>query len=248
MIKTMKPNQIRSAKLSKLWSFFKKGPESAHKAFDSYHLVRRKYVVAHAAEIFNRNKLEPAPLLNLNLLDIGCGTSKLAEEMTFRGADVTAIDVSNDCIKNAQEHAKKNGAIVDFIECSPKELVEQGKKFHIILCMDVFEYVDHTHGFIKELHNLLHDDGIVLFSTNNRNLRSAFIHIFCAQWLFKWVPKGTYKFKRFRTPTKLTNKFNANGFEIVDLCGVYLDPEAERWRRCVKPASRYLGAAVYKES
>lgn len=242
----MKQPETTAVKLSKLWRFFKQGPESAKKAFEDYHLVRRKYVVSHAAEIFKRNKLEPAPLLNLSLLDIGCGTSKLAEELTFRGADVTAIDVSTDCITDASEHAKNNGAIVDFIECTPQELVEQGKKFHVILCMDVFEYIDHTHGFIKELHKLLHDDGIVLFSTNNRNFRSAFVHIICAQWLFKWVPKGTYKFKRFRTPGKLIGKFEDNGFEIIDLCGVYLDPETKRWRRCTNPASRYLGAAVYK--
>tara|TARA_R110000868_G_scaffold262401_1_gene520869 strand:+ start:31382 stop:32131 length:750 start_codon:yes stop_codon:yes gene_type:complete len=238
-----KPHNVN---LFQLWKFFTQGSGSAKTAFENYHLVRRKYVVSRAADAFNRNKLEPAPLLNLNLLDIGCGTSKLAEELTFRGADVTAIDLSNDCIENAQKQAEQHGAIVNFIQCTPQQLVEQGQKYHIILCMDIFEYVDHTHGFIKELPHLLHEDGIVLFSTNNRNFRSAFVHILCAQWLFKWVPKGTYKFKRFRTPKTLIGKFEDNGFEITDLCGAYLDPKENRWKRCEKPASRYLGSAVYK--
>ncbi len=231
----------------KLFHYVLSHGKNVKESFDNYHLVRRKYIVSHASKAFNRNKLEPAPLLNLSLLDIGCGTSKLAEEMTFRGADVTAIDPRGECIETAKRQADADGAIVDFIQCTPKELVAQGKKFHIILCMDVFEYVDHTRGFLSELKNLLHDDGVVVFSTNNRNFRSWLLHIVCAQNLFAWVPKNTYKFKRFRSPQKLQGKLEDNGFEIVDLCGVFLDPTAKRWRRCPKPASRYLGAAVYKK-
>lgn len=219
----------------------------AKEAFENYHLVRRKYIVSHASKAFNRNKLEPAPLLNLNLLDIGCGTSKLAEEMTFRGADVTAIDPRQDCIEKQKRQADADGAIVNFIQCTPKELANQGQKFHIILCMDVFEYVDHTSGFLKELKNLLEEGGVVVFSTNNRNFRSWLLHIVCGQWLFKWTEKGSYKFKRFRSPKKLIGKLDDNGFEVIDLCGVYLDPIQNRWRRCINPASRYLGAAKLKK-
>ena len=237
----------KKIKLFKLINFVFKNPKNAQDAFENYHLVRRKYIVSHASKAFNKNKLEPAPLLNLSLLDIGCGTSKLAEEMTFRGADVTAIDPRGDCIETQKRQAEADGAIVNFIQCTPKELAEKGEKFHIILCMDIFEYVDHTSGFLKELKNLLHDGGIVVFSTNNCNFRSWFIHILCAQLIFKWVPKGTYKFKRFRTPNKLIGKLKDNEFEVIDLCGVYLDRTAGRWRRCIKPASRYLGTAIYKK-
>lgn len=239
---------IKNKKISfyKLFKFIFSDPQSAKEAFNEYHLVRRKYIVSHASKAFNKNKLEPAPLLNLNLLDIGCGTSKLAEEMTFRGADVTAIDPREDCIETAKRQASEGGAIVHFIQGTPKELAEKGEKFHVILCMDVFEYVDHTSGFLKELKNLLHEGGIVVFSTNNRNLRSWLMHIVCAQWLFNWVEKGTYKFKRFHSPKKLKGKLHDNHFEITDLCGVYLDPIEKRWRRCPEPASRYLGTAIYK--
>ena len=230
----------------KLWKFFTQEKDTARKAFHSYHLVKRKYIVAHAAKIFDRNKLEPAPLLNLDLLDIGCGTSKLAEEMTFRGANVTAIDPSEDCIKTAKKQAEKNGALVSFIPCTSKSLIKKEEKFDIILCMDIFEHINHTSDFMRDLNQLLKPNGIILFSSNNRNLESAFIHIICAKWLFKWVENCAYKFKRFRTPKKLIGKFEDNGFKIIDLCGVYLDPSKKRWRRCAKPASRYLGAAVYK--
>jgi 2-polyprenyl-6-hydroxyphenyl methylase/3-demethylubiquinone-9 3-methyltransferase len=240
--------QNKKTSFYKLFKFIFTNSEDVKKAFDDYHLVRRKYIVSHASKAFNKNKLEPAPLLNLNLLDIGCGTSKLAEEMTFRGADVTAIDPREDYIETAKNQADKDGAIVNFIQGTPKELAQKGEKFHIILCMDVFEYVDHTSGFLKELKNLLHEGGIVVFSTNNRNLRSWLIHIVCAQWIFHWVEKGTYKFKRFRSPKKLQGKLKDNQFEIIDLCGVHLDPTSKRWRRCAKPASRYLGTAIYKKT
>lgn len=226
--------------------FFFTQKEEAKEAFNNYHLVRRKYIVSHAAEHFNKNKLEPAPLLNLSLLDVGCGTSKLAEEMTFRGADVTAIDVSDDQLAKAKEQAQKDGAIVNFLHSTPEELVKEGKKYDIILCMDMFEYVDHPSSLIRNVRQLLNEDGIMLFSTTNRSLRSAIVHMLFAQWLFNWVDCGTYKFKRFRTPKKVIGKLEDNGFKVIDMCGAHLDIQAKRWKRCKKLGSRYLGAAVLK--
>lgn len=220
--------------------------ESAQKAFSSYHLVRRKFILSHACDHFKLNKMEPAPLLNYSLLDIGCGDTEMAAEMTFRGADVTAVNVLSDHNKTleSQKSAQKSGAIVSFEEGGAEKLIEEDKKFDIILCMDLFEYVDHTSKFIDQIDTLLKEDGILLFSTNNRNIASFIWHIIFAQKVFKWVPKNTYRFKRFRPPERLTEKLLNKKFSMVDICGVYLDPDHKRWKRREEVSARYLGAAI----
>lgn len=219
----------------------------AKNAFLNYHLVRRKYILSHACEHFDKNPLEPAPLLNHSLLHIGCGDSKLAEEMTFRGADVTVVDIGQDIIDNALKRAESTGAMVEFILGSPEKLIQEKRVFDIILCMDLFENVEHTSGFIKQIDQLLTEDGILIFSTNNRSISSFIWHIVFAQWVFKWVPKGTYNFKRFRPPHRLVEKLIDKGFVMEDLCGVYLDTTENRWKRKTQVGARYLGAAKRKK-
>lgn len=223
-----------------------KDKESARKAFLAYHLVRRKYILTHACEHFNLNKMEPAPLLNHSLLDIGCGDTEMPAEMTFRGADVTAVNVLEKDTSSTKENAVKSGAIVNFEDGGIDKLVQNNRKFDIVLCMDLFEYIDHTSHFIEQIEKLLNDNGILIFSTNNRNASSFIWHILFAKYIFKWIPHNTYQFKRFRSPKKLTGKLKDKDFQLLDTCAVYLSPKHQRWKRCLGTAARYLGAATKK--
>lgn len=221
--------------------------ESFSKAFNDYHLVRRRYIVSRTSTHYGKDKHEPAPLLNRTLIDIGCGSSKLAEEMTFRGADVTAIDTNTQVIESAREQAKHDGALVNFIAGNTEDILKSGEKYDIVMCMDLFEYADHTSKLLWTVHQILKDDGIMLFSCNNRTWKSAFWHMLIAQTLGKWVSKGTYRFKRFRSAEPFKAKIEANGFNVEEIKGVTFDLQKMKWQRTAKADIRYLGYATKKK-
>lgn len=218
----------------------------AKKAFLDYHLVRRRFIVSRTSTHYDKNKHEPAPLLGRTLLDIGCGNSKLAEEMTFRGADVTAIDIDTSTIESAKERAKKDGALVNFFAGTAEDILKSGEKFDVVMCMDLFEHVDHTSKLLWTIHQILKDDGVMLFSCNNRTVTSALWHIVLAELLMRWFPLGTFKFKRFRNANKFIAKIEANGFKVTDTKGIRFSLRRNMWIRTNQPNIRYLGCAVKK--
>lgn len=227
-----------------IWRIFSCNHKKVGKAFLDYHLIRRRYIVSRAATHFGKDKHEPAPLLGLSLLDVGCGTSRLAEEMTFRGAEVTALDVDVDALAYAKEQAKTSGAIVNFVEGNPDSLVQKGEKFDVILCMDLFEYVNHTSKLLTSLNELLTEDGIILFSSNNRTFLSLLWHVVIAQLWTKWMPKGTYTFRRFRSPKKLIGKMADKGLFVQEIKGVHFKLSTLEWERTDEADIRYIGFAT----
>ena len=218
-------------------------PSHGKRAFLNYHLVRRKYILKHVCELFDKNSHEPAPLLNKTLLDIGCGSSHLAEEMTFRGADATAIDTNKKAIKKAKIRSEKSGALVTFRNDTTATLAKEKQKYDVILCLDILDHTSRKSDLLKDIHTLLADDGILIISANNRTLKSFLWHKVVASFLFRWIPGG-YTFRHFMTPDKLAKKLEKTGFVTQDQCGVYLDESAMRWRRQEKPGIRFLTAAV----
>ena len=154
-------------------------------AFNNYHLARRKHIVSRASDHFGHNKHDPAPLLNIDLLDIGCGENFLAEELSFRGANVTAVDLSPEILEKAKHHADKNGAMVNFFEGDPNELVREGKQFEIIICMGVFDRITNIDKYCWYISKLLNPGGILILSTKHKSLKAWIWHILIAQNLFK---------------------------------------------------------------
>jgi 2-polyprenyl-3-methyl-5-hydroxy-6-metoxy-1,4-benzoquinol methylase len=129
------------------------------------HVVRRKYILSQMSAHIDKNKFEPAPLLNLRVLDIGCGNLGMSEALTLRGADVTAIDTCPAAINKSQKNAAKFGADVNFVQTTPGELVLQNPpKFDLILCLDVISEAEDSKKFLWAVSKLLKDDGLVVIT------------------------------------------------------------------------------------
>ena len=101
--------------------------------FLKYHLIRRKFIVSRASEFLGKNKFEPAPLLNQKILDAGCGLNGISDELSFRGADILAIDKDEKIIMAAEAVATKNGSPVKY---EKTEFNDVKGKFNIILLLD----------------------------------------------------------------------------------------------------------------
>lgn len=224
-------------------------PSLMKEAFLDYHMVRRKYIMRKACQHFNTNKHEPAPLLGLDLLDIGCADSSFAAELCFRGADVVAVDKNQQALNKVEDEANKRGAIVEYACMDASQLVTQGKTFDLILCLDVLETLEEKDAdkLIWSMHKMLKENGMIVFSTISNNRLAKFYFKRLLEQILHWFPKGYFRTKRFKSPYKLKSMLAKHDLKITSLQGVFFDPDSKFWHRQKDLSLRYMGIIEHKK-
>jgi 2-polyprenyl-6-hydroxyphenyl methylase/3-demethylubiquinone-9 3-methyltransferase len=96
--------------------------------------------------------------------------------------------------------------------------------------MEVVEHVRNPKEYIKTCAQLLKPNGIMICSTINRTSKSFFLAILGAEYVLRWLPKGTHDWKKFIKPDELLNMISNAGLEVVDKRGFVLNPIAWEWQ------------------
>lgn len=243
---TDKPEFPLKEKCRRLWQLFTGQDNEARQVFIDYHLVRRKYVLSRVCEHFGIDKFEPAPLLNRTLLDVGCGTNRIAQELALRGANCLAIDQNPDVIKTAKAAAEKYGAPVAFIQGQAEKLVQDNATYDVILCLDVLEESPAPEKLLWAISKMLKPEGIVVFSTVVNTPASWFYHRVLAEAILRWRPFGSYKRRPFLRRKAFLRMWEKSGFDILQKTGVRFDPFMKEWVKSGKENVCLMGVAARK--
>ncbi|QFS84664.1 Ubiquinone biosynthesis O-methyltransferase [Roseivivax sp. THAF40] len=190
---------------------------------------RLDYLTTQIAGEFDRDLSGPAPFAGLRVLDIGCGGGLLSEPMARLGAEVTGIDAGGGNIPVARAHAEGQGLTIDYRHMSAEALVAEGASFDVVLSLEVVEHVADPAGFLGVCASLVRPGGLFLCSTLNRTPKSFAAAIVGAEWVMRWLPKGTHDWSKFITPDELTAMIDATGLETVDRKGMVFDPIRWDW-------------------
>jgi len=167
-------------------------------------------------------------LSGARVLDVGCGGGLLAEALTARGAQVTAIDLAPAMIQTAQLHALQSGLAIDYRVADVAAL--QDPPFDAVCCMEMLEHVANPAAFLHLLVQRVRPGGSVFVSTLNRNLKSFLLAIVGAEYVLRLLPRGTHEYERFIRPAELAAWGRAAGLDLCDLAGLHYDPFADRCR------------------
>lgn len=176
---------------------------------------------------------EDRPLAGLSILDIGCGGGLLAEPLARLGGTVTGIDASERNITIARTHAAKSGLKVTYLPCAAEDLADgRGNPlFDIVTAMEVIEHVTDPDVFIATAARLLKPDGLMFVATLNRTLKSYALAIVGAEYVLRWLPRGTHDWKKFLRPSEIARPLRGAGLSIRDLSGISYHPISDRWAR-----------------
>ncbi|MDH6062316.1 bifunctional 2-polyprenyl-6-hydroxyphenol methylase/3-demethylubiquinol 3-O-methyltransferase UbiG [Umezakia ovalisporum] len=155
----------------------------------------------------------------VKVLDVGCGGGLACETLAKQKAIVSAIDLSLPSIKVAQAHAIKNNLDIDYHWGIAENLPFAAKEFDVVLCCDVLEHVTDWKQVISEVHRVLKTNGLFLFDTINRNLKSRLIMIWLLEDILKQIPPGFHDWNKFIKPEGLTYTMESNGFINVVIKG-----------------------------
>ena len=191
--------------------------------------VRLDYITRQIAAEFGRDLTAERPLEGLRLLDIGCGGGLLSEPMARLGADVVGADAAERNIPVARVHAEQSGLTIDYRHTSAEALAAAGEQFDVVLNMEVVEHVADPQAYLTACHDLLKSGGLMLCSTINRNPKSFAMAIVGAEYIMRWLPKGTHEWSKFITPDELFKMIEIAGLRPVDRKGYVFNPISWGW-------------------
>jgi len=66
-------------------------------------------------------------------------------------------------------------------------------------------------------------------STINRNAKSFLLAIIGAEYVMRWLPKGTHDWSKFLTPDELIGQLRQAGLEVADRKGFVFSPVSWSW-------------------
>lgn len=164
-------------------------------------------------------------LAGAKTLDIGCGGGILSEALAREGALVTALDMAEDSINIARAHAKVSQLEINYQTVTAEAWAEaHSESYELITCMELLEHVPDPASVIHASAQLLAPCGMVFYSTINRNPKAWALTIGAAEYLLKWIPKGTHQYDAFIKPSELSAMVRQSGLEVVALAGVGYQP------------------------
>jgi 2-polyprenyl-6-hydroxyphenyl methylase / 3-demethylubiquinone-9 3-methyltransferase len=190
--------------------------------------LRLSYIRDAACRKFERNVKSLSCLSGLRILDIGCGAGLLCEPFTRLGAQVIGVDPSATNIAAAKLHADKGHLSIDY-RCTTVEQMDVRERFDIVLAMEVVEHVADVGVFLNRCAAMLKPGGLMVASTINRNWKSFGLIIVGAEYVLRWLPRGTHQWNKFVTPDELARHLADNNLAITEQAGVVYNPLADRW-------------------
>ncbi len=185
----------------------------------------RDRIAAHRG----RDPLAERPLAGLRVLDIGCGGGLLCEPLARLGAAVTGIDAAERNVAVAAAHAAEAGLDIDYRHATAEDLAGNVAGFDLVLNMEVVEHVADVAAFLQASAALVAPGGAMALATLNRTPKSFALAIVGAEYILRWLPRGTHDWRRFLRPSELVASLRAAGLETRELTGVAYNPLTGAW-------------------
>ena len=243
----MQPSTIDPTEIAKFEAMAAEwwDPQGKFKPLHMLNPCRLDYITAQIAAEFDRDLAQPRALDGLRLLDIGCGGGLLSEPMARLGAAVVGADAAERNIPVAQLHARQQGLEIDYRHTTAEDLASAGERFDIVLNMEVVEHVADPLAYLSACQQLLRPGGLMITSTINRNPKSFAMAILGAEYVMRWLPRGTHDWRKFITPEELDELLRQAGLNPVDRKGMVFNPLRWSWSLSARDLSvNYVIASV----
>lgn len=213
-----------SAMASEWWD-----PTGKFRPLHKFNPVRLEYIRDRACAQFGRDPKSPRPLAGLRVLDIGCGGGLLSEPMARMGAEVLGADASETNIEIARIHAAQSGVDVDYRPVTAEALAAGGETFDIVLNMEVVEHVADVDLFLTACAGMVRPGGLMFVATINRTFKALALAIVGAEYILRWLPRGTHRYEKLVRPEEIETPVGRSGMRIIDRTGVFYSPLSDSW-------------------
>ena len=218
-------------------------PAGPMRALHRLNPLRLRFIRDEACGHFGLDAASPYPFDGLSVLDVGCGAGLLSEPLARLGGSVTGLDPAVRNIEAARSHADEGGLSIDY-RTDPVETVAAGReRFDLVVAMEVVEHVADPAAFVRTCADAVRPGGLLLLATLNRTLRSFALAIVGAEYILRWLPRGTHDWDKFITPGELRDFTADAGLIDYRTRGMVFDPLEREWSLSRDTAVNYLARA-----
>jgi len=219
-------------------------PEGDFRPLHRFNPARLGYIRDRICEHFERDKRSLKPLEGLTVLDVGCGGGLVTEPIARMGATASAIDASERNIGVASLHAKQGGLDIDYRIAAAETVAAEKKQFDIVLALEIIEHVADVDLFMASCVALTKPGGLLIVATLNRTAKAYALAIVGAEYVLRWMPRGTHQWNKFVKPSELAQALTGNDAEIIDMTGVTYNALKDDWRLSKDVAVNYMLCAT----
>ncbi len=219
-------------------------PTGPFKPLHRFNPSRLRFIRDTAVAHWGRDPSLLKPLDGLAVIDIGCGGGLISEPLARMGATVTGIDPSTKNIGTARVHAGQSGLEIDYRATTAEDVAASGARFDMVMNLEVVEHVSDVDGFLAASGTLLKPGGLMICATLNRTLKSLAMAKIGAEYVLRWLPRGTHDWRKFLTPAELTRSIRRAGLSVTALQGVSYLPFKDDWALSGDTGVNYMVVAV----
>jgi len=205
--------------------------------------VRLGFIRDAACRRFDRDPKRLDSLAGLRILDIGCGGGILSEPLARLGGEVVGADPAVPNIAAAKVHAADAGLVIDYRATTAEALADAGERFDLVLAMEVVEHVADVALFVQRCAEMVKPGGLLIGATINRTLKSFALAIVGAEYVLRWLPRGTHRWDKFVTPNEFEAALERHRLRVTAQTGVVYDLLADRWHLADDMDVNYMLAA-----
>ncbi|MPY73736.1 MAG: bifunctional 2-polyprenyl-6-hydroxyphenol methylase/3-demethylubiquinol 3-O-methyltransferase UbiG [Alphaproteobacteria bacterium] len=205
-------------------------PDGKFRPLHRLNPVRLEFLRDRIADRFGRDTRADRPLAGLTVLDVGCGGGLLCEPMARLGAAVTGIDAGAGNVEIARAHAEAMGLSIDYRFAAAADLSAAGRTFDVVLNMEVIEHVADRDAFLCDCARLVRPGGLMFLATLNRTPKAYLLAIVGAEYVLRWLPRGTHAWRRFVRPSEMAASLRRAGMTMTELAGIVYDPPKDGWK------------------
>jgi 2-polyprenyl-6-hydroxyphenyl methylase/3-demethylubiquinone-9 3-methyltransferase len=205
--------------------------------------VRIGFIKEAACRRFGRDAKRVDSLAGLRFLDIGCGGGILSEPIARLGAAVVGADPAEANVEAARVHASRESLAIDYRSTTAEALADLGERFDVVLAMEVVEHVADLTLFVARCAEMVKPGGLMVVATLNRTIKSFALAIVGAEYVLRWLPRGTHQWDKFVTPNELEIALTKSGLTMTEETGVIYNLLADRWQLSTDMDVNYMVAA-----
>lgn len=190
--------------------------------------MRTLHVINPLRVQFILEKVNHAPL---KVLDVGCGGGILSEALARHGAQVIGIDLSQQAIEVARQHAKEQGLAIEYRYQSAEALAdEMPEQFDVVTCLEMLEHVPQPQVVVQACARAVKPAGHVIFSTINRTLKAFLFVIVGGEYILRLLRPGTHDYRKFIRPSELRAWAEGSGLRFLRMASLLYNPFTRRFR------------------
>jgi 2-polyprenyl-3-methyl-5-hydroxy-6-metoxy-1,4-benzoquinol methylase len=161
--------------MKQVQDFYNKYPYPISKQYTNKQIKKNNQILLNILKIGN---IDFNNIKNKKILVAGCGTGEKSVLLAKNGALVTAIDFSDNQIKEAKLRAKDNNLTIKNIEFIKKDLINDNLEdlgtFDIILSLGVLHHSEDAYFAFTKIAKLLNKNGIIIIGLYHRYSRLRF--------------------------------------------------------------------------